>query len=305
MAYQPAARKYARDLRQQGWSLRQIATELGAALSTVSLWVQDVVLPAIDPVPTALGPVASHPVAPPNPAEAEHGTRCCRRCLRELPLDSFNRSRRGRQAWCRDCFRKYFQARGDVHRAQVRAAREGRRLAARAFIDEHLRSRCCADCGERDQRVLEFDHLAEKRANVTDLAREGASKRRLTAEVEKCDVVCVNCHRVRTAERAGSWRLGPERLESASLTPGTRRNLAYIRQLLLQSSCMDCGDRRMVVLDFDHVGLKLNNVTELAHGGWSLRRLKEEITQCEIRCSNCHRLRTLYVRKSATDSNAA
>jgi hypothetical protein len=66
----------------------------------------------------------------------------------------------------------------------------------------------CADCGEADPVVLEFDHLRDKKFEVGN----GFSERgweSVLAEMEKCDVVCANCHRRRTAERRGSlrWRL--------------------------------------------------------------------------------------------------
>jgi hypothetical protein len=55
---------------------------------------------------------------------------------------------------------------------------------------------------------------------------------------------------------------------------------------------MDCGDSRLVVLEFDHRGKKEANVTELARRGYSLQRLEAEVAECEIRCVNCHRRKT-------------
>lgn len=62
----------------------------------------------------------------------------------------------------------------------------------------------CTDCGYDDHPVaLDFDHLpgAEKAAAIATLIRQCVSWERLVAEMEKCEVVCANCHRVRTAER--------------------------------------------------------------------------------------------------------
>ncbi len=273
-------------LRSQGWPLRRIASEVGVALSTVSLWVRGIA-PSSPHVAAALAAVAGA-----TEADAMDLRRCgC--CKRELPVSSFNRHESGRQWRCRDCYRAYFQARGDLHRAQTRAARARRRREARTFIDEYLRLHNCADCGEEDSLVLEFDHVGEKRAHVSVLMHEGASERRLMRELTNCDVVCVNCHRVRTAERRGSWRLDPGRLDDDQrLGPGTRRNMAYVHGALSRSACIDCGDGRLTVLEFDHVGTKSGNVIEMARRGSSLLRLQEEITECEIRCANCHRRRT-------------
>jgi 5-methylcytosine-specific restriction endonuclease McrA len=73
----------------------------------------------------------------------------------------------------------------------------------RAYLREHL----CTDCGEPDIVVLEFDHLRDKTAAVSALVHQGVSWERVLEEIAKCEVVCANCHRRRTARRAGhhSW----------------------------------------------------------------------------------------------------
>lgn len=71
---------------------------------------------------------------------------------------------------------------------------------------EYLRGHPCRDCGESDPVVLDFDHLPGF-AKRFEIARAvGASTRSwasILAEIEKCEVVCANCHRRRTARRAG------------------------------------------------------------------------------------------------------
>jgi hypothetical protein len=48
-----------------------------------------------------------------------------------------------------------------------------------------------------------------------------------------------------------------------------------------------------VVLDFDHVGPKRASVVWLAFQEHSITSLEREIANCEIRCANCHRRRTI------------
>lgn len=58
----------------------------------------------------------------------------------------------------------------------------------------------CMDCGvEHPQWAMEFDHRepSEKKFTIAH-GFYGVGMRRLEAEIAKCDVVCVNCHRVRT-----------------------------------------------------------------------------------------------------------
>jgi hypothetical protein len=74
----------------------------------------------------------------------------------------------------------------------------------RAIIREAL-AVGCSDCGTEDIRVLEFDHLGDKEFGISQI-RDGAEER-LRAEIAKCEVVCANCHRIRTYTRSGCWRI--------------------------------------------------------------------------------------------------
>ncbi len=285
-------------MRAEGTSVRRIAVLLGVAKSSVSVWVRDVERPAPELQP--VDPVRDLPsLAPTSGAR-----KTCSRCHRSLPVEAFNRLGRRHQAYCRECFRAYFRERGEVHRAQVRSGRSHRVGRARAAVLELLAGRSCQDCGIVDIRVLEFDHLGLKRATLADLVRSGASARRLAEEAAECDVVCVNCHRQRTARRAGWFRATgrPGSLWSAA----QRRNQAHVLAVLRASCCCDCGEADPVVLEFDHRGEKRGDVSTMATWA-SLATLREEIAKCDIRCANCHRRRTYAslgsYRIAAVESN--
>lgn len=71
----------------------------------------------------------------------------------------------------------------------------------------------------------------------------------------------------------------------------------------MASGCVDCGNTDIRVLEFDHTGNKTMGVGTLVRGGWSLQRIKDEISNCEIRCKNCHVIKT-YERLGETWHNA-
>jgi hypothetical protein len=54
--------------------------------------------------------------------------------------------------------------------------------------------------------VLEFDHLRDKRAFISVMVCRGDAWSAILEEIKKCDVVCANCHRRRTATRARNFR---------------------------------------------------------------------------------------------------
>lgn len=96
----------------------------------------------------------------------------------------------------------------ELRRKQKITNKHNRRLQeGRELIKEHL-AKGCMDCNEKDPIVLEFDHIdpASKEADISKLLGSHKSIERLRREIAKCEVVCANCHRRRTAKVFGSWR---------------------------------------------------------------------------------------------------
>jgi len=73
-----------------------------------------------------------------------------------------------------------------------------------------------------------------------------------------------------------------------------KRNYAFLwRYLKIFGKCVDCGITDDRVLEFDHIrDDKVDGVKRLADGLASLERLKIEMRKCEVRCCNCHRIKT-------------
>ena len=59
----------------------------------------------------------------------------------------------------------------------------------------------CTDCGETNHIVLDFDHLKDKKYNISRMIHDGFSWAAIKKEIAKCEVVCANCHRIRTHDR--------------------------------------------------------------------------------------------------------
>lgn len=134
----------------------------------------------------------------------------CKRCKRTKPLDQFSLGGKdpdGHQSWCKQCFKDRYQVTKARHCLLVA---ERKRVVRRQLHDRmraYLESHPCVDCGIRDLRVLEFDHHSgEKIANVATLMADLKRWEIIEKEIAKCDVVCANCHSIRTVERAGGWR---------------------------------------------------------------------------------------------------
>jgi len=113
---------------------------------------------------------------------------------------------------CRPCHAEYHREHYLANKERyVDQARERKQLLNRvrtAYLLDFFSSNPCADCGESDPVVLEFDHLdAMSKRFAIGNALAYRSWKAIREEMDKCEVVCANCHRRRTARRRGSMRV--------------------------------------------------------------------------------------------------
>ena len=141
-----------------------------------------------------------------NRPHGPDGTLHCSRCRQFLPADAFPREgpkKAGRpNAWCKRCHsqynRNYFKAHPGLYARRKRE--RARRLAA--FIRNLKEGRPCADCGASyPYFVMDFDHVGAKRFAISKAPTHALSVKRLLEEIDRCELVCANCHRVRTWKR--------------------------------------------------------------------------------------------------------
>ncbi len=91
----------------------------------------------------------------------------------------------------------------DLRRREKAEALRRFRARKREQID-NMKRRPCADCGGTfHPYVMDFDHREGelKRFNVSAAVPLGLSIETIVEEVAKCDVICSNCHRMRTLAR--------------------------------------------------------------------------------------------------------
>lgn len=145
--------------------------------------------------------------------EATLGIRTCRVCGKTKPLIEFpyrSLRRQTRQWICLLCQREYTNDWYSRNRKrQIANAKERSRHATAELknrVREYLLGHPCVDCGESDADVLDFDHLREKKANVSTLVQSAVSWESLAHEIAKCEVRCANCHRRRTARNRSYYR---------------------------------------------------------------------------------------------------
>jgi hypothetical protein len=147
----------------------------------------------------------------------------------------------------------------------------------RSLVQQIKENSSCSICGETRFYCLDFHHRdpSTKKDTVCNLIRHGYSTQIIKEEIDKCNIICSNCHR---KEHTNTYKY---------LTKKAR----YVLELKEKSCCSKCGLSIPECLDFHHIN---DNKTDgigamLRNKNFLLEDIKTEIQKCIIVCSNCHR----------------
>ena len=115
-----------------------------------------------------------------------------------------------RHKFCRDCKReydrKYYANKSKEEKDKKVKLQYIRRNKNRLWVYNYLLENPCVVCDEKDPVVLDFDHIDKDQKEFCISDNMGMSLKRLQAEIAKCQVLCANCHRRRTAEQFGWYK---------------------------------------------------------------------------------------------------
>jgi len=140
----------------------------------------------------------------------------CNGCGQPKPVDEFSAKRLasdGLQARCKACMvvyhREYYHKHKDVLRPRIAESTRQRRKSIRAWI-AGIKSCGCQLCPEDDTCCLDFHHLDsdEKELNIAQ-GVDTHSVAVLLTEINKCVVLCRNCHSKVHAGRKSCEGLSP------------------------------------------------------------------------------------------------
>lgn len=107
-------------------------------------------------------------------------------------------------------YAKWYEANRERHIANQTERNRVNRIKVKALVRE-AKARPCSDCGvEYPYYVMQFDHVrGEKKFTIAAKMNVYTAPTTMQREIEKCDVVCANCHAIRTWQRAnGNGVLG-------------------------------------------------------------------------------------------------
>ena len=135
--------------------------------------------------------------------------RHCSKCLKEKSLSEFYLRKRGPRVGkyyekCKVCMkvrgRSYYHLNHKRQLALALIRRHRSYYEKRNYLNS-IKNKPCSDCGQRyPYFVMDFDHVnvRDKIKEVAYMVTRNWSLVKIKAEVKKCEVVCANCHRIRT-----------------------------------------------------------------------------------------------------------
>jgi hypothetical protein len=131
---------------------------------------------------------------------------CCA-CKDTKPVEEFGKHLKnpdGLQSKCKLCKRDYdnlYHKNRTLEKKQSKYDKQvGRLNIARDYLVSYLKDKSCSVCRESRIPTLDFHHLRDKEFNISEGVTGGLSLERIKKEIEKCDILCSNCHRMETAK---------------------------------------------------------------------------------------------------------
>ena len=124
----------------------------------------------------------------------------CKRCGKIKDALSFSpdkRNKDGLQSQCKDCYKgdksKHYHANKEVYLEVQKKRKRDRKLKAIEY-----KGNKCYDCGNSfHQSVYEFHHLDPSTKEANPASLKSASWEKFKEELDKCVMLCANCHRMR------------------------------------------------------------------------------------------------------------
>lgn len=195
-----------------------------------------------------------------------------------------------------------------------------RRQRLKAWVYTLKSERGCQQCGVDDGACLDFHHRpgADKDMKVSQMVNSGYSRAKIRAEIQKCAVLCANCHRRehieaptamdRVRREASQSPADIDSLAEAWIPDRTQLQRAWVHLYKSSLGCSRCGEADGVCLDFHHRNeqTKRCSISELISFGCPGTTLRIELQKCEVLCANCHRKEHYDVpSETPTDEHAS
>jgi hypothetical protein len=121
----------------------------------------------------------------------------CGKCKKIKAISCFNKKGKGLSSSCKDCNKEYLKKHYLLNKKYYSDKTKKRVLGVRDFLFKIKEKLKCSKCEENDVACLDFHHVNanEKEVSIALISSKGWSEERMLKEINKCIVLCSNCHR--------------------------------------------------------------------------------------------------------------
>lgn len=205
----------------------------------------------------------------------------CMNCKYYKEINNFNKDKNdifGIARFCKECSNKSSREHGR------KIEKSNKELLIK------IKNVCCLDCHNKfPYYAMHFDHINDdKLYNVGAMLSHNEKK--ILKEIAKCEIVCANCHFIRTFNRKNG---------AVPKSLFVQRNQKYVNNIKSISPCVDCKLKfHFYAMQFDHIDAtnKKTEVSRLVNSNCDIITIQNEIDKCDLVCANCHAIRT-YIRR--------
>lgn len=181
---------------------RLLGDEFGVTHVTIRKWMADYGIRASQPRS------AKRPITEPCPCGAV----------------AVSRFRGQDPALCSRCYMRTVAASTDTNTRRV----------TREYIYAVKRDSACTDCGGNFPTCcMHFDHVPERGQKLFNIGAATCGIEAVKAEIAKCDIVCANCHAIRTWIKRGKQGVAPDEDEGLLPVAGVESEIAVTADGLL------------------------------------------------------------------------
>jgi hypothetical protein len=135
----------------------------------------------------------------------------------------------------------------------------------------HMKNKTCSNC-HKNKKVSEFNWKNKVRGWYNSL--------------------CKSCH----SEYRKTHYLANRKIYLKKARKWNKKQTIFLREFiysyLSEHCCVDCGNKDIRTLDFDHEFDKKMGISLMVRNCHSVESIKKEISKCKVRCANCHRIKT-------------
>jgi hypothetical protein len=195
-------------------------------------------------------------------------------------------------SWCKICFSEYRKARYKQNIQISRQNTNNRRANRIKWLQNLKKDKPCLDCNKiYEPYCMDFDHVPDKGQKICSVSRmllSNASKEKILQEIQKCDLVCILCHNIRTHNRY---------VKKSGLYKSYKGNVEYIKKFK-NKPCAVCNKKYDYYnMQLDHIdpASKLYNICQLKNR--KLDILQVELVKCQVLCALCHRKKSIIEQK--------